>query len=205
MRTITEIKTVYKFDELSDRAKEKARDWMRESNYELGYPWADETRQSLEAFAKLFPITLKDWSYGGRGEGVYFSIDDENIEGLKGLRLHRWLMNNIHPRIFKGKYYSTVGKHVDGKYTYTNRHSNCQLESSCPLTGYCMDEVLLDPVHAFLKKPALDVTLKDLLEDCFHAWVKEASNDADYQNSDEAIDESIHANDYEFDENGKVA
>lgn len=46
MRTITETKTLYKFDELSDKAKEKARDWYREGA--LDYDWWDSTYEDAE-------------------------------------------------------------------------------------------------------------------------------------------------------------
>lgn len=39
MRTITTQKTLYQFDELSDAAKEKARDWYREGVFD--YDWWD--------------------------------------------------------------------------------------------------------------------------------------------------------------------
>lgn len=57
----TEEINIYKYEELSDSAKEKAREWFLSGSE---YPWVDETRESLEKFCKTFDITLKDWSYG---------------------------------------------------------------------------------------------------------------------------------------------
>lgn len=199
MKTIKTV--VYNFDELSDTAKEEARDWYRSIDTEIA--WSRENRESMEAFAGIFPIKVIDWSYGDRSSGVRFRIEDENVEGLKGLRLHRWLMNNVHHKIYQGKYYSTAGDYVDGKYTYKKRHSNVQLESSCPFTGYCMDDTLLDPIHAFLKAPSVAMTLKELLDDCFDAWVKACEAEIEYQNSDEAVDETIRVNEYTFTADGK--
>ena len=53
-------KTIYHFDELSDKAKETARDSFRD----LDYAWLDESRQSIEAFCSMFGASLLDYSVG---------------------------------------------------------------------------------------------------------------------------------------------
>ena len=50
--------TVYNFDELNDKAKERARDWYREINE---FPWFDEYRASLIAFCDKFNIRITDF------------------------------------------------------------------------------------------------------------------------------------------------
>lgn len=52
---------VFQFSELSDRAKEKARDWWREVS--VGdYAWSDESRDSIEKFCAEFGVKLLDYS-----------------------------------------------------------------------------------------------------------------------------------------------
>ena len=164
---------VYEFNELSDKAKEKARDWYRSIDTE--YAWAAETRESMEAFAQLFPIKVRDWSYGGRGAGVSFEFrDDGTLEEIEGVRLYKWLVNHDVTKLLGG---------------------------DCPLTGYCMDEDLLDPIRAFVKKPK--GTFRELLQDCFDAWIKAAESNVEYQGSDEYIDETIEGSGYTFTIDGK--
>lgn len=59
MRTIEQ--TIYTFDELSDAAKEKARDWYR---LNADIHWADESKESINAFCDHFGISLRNWSVG---------------------------------------------------------------------------------------------------------------------------------------------
>ena len=55
MRAIEQ--TIYQFDELSDKAKETARDYFRD----LEYDWLAEARQSIEAFCSAFNVSLLDF------------------------------------------------------------------------------------------------------------------------------------------------
>ena len=47
---------LFKFDELSDDAKEKARDWWRSTAFD--FAWNDESRESIEAFVSHFGARL---------------------------------------------------------------------------------------------------------------------------------------------------
>lgn len=76
---VIEIK-VYSFDELNDKAKEKAREWYRCSS---DYPWFDEARQSLTAFCDHFGVTVKDYSIGDSSGYVVTDATNENFRGVK--------------------------------------------------------------------------------------------------------------------------
>ncbi len=195
MRTIRT--KVYQFSELSEQAKQKAIENYRNSNTEIF--WADENRESLKEFAKLFPIIVTDWSYGGRGEGVSFRFTEcGEIENLTGQRLATYLWNNYNVDIYSKKYYSI---HENG--SYKSRYSKIQSEPfNCPLTGYCMDNELLSEIWDFINKPD-SRNFKDLLEDCFSEWIKACNADIEDQNSDENITSNIEANEYEFTIDGK--
>ena len=54
----TETIAILKFDELSDSAKEKARDWYRSNS---DFHWVDESKESITAFCDHFGISLKSW------------------------------------------------------------------------------------------------------------------------------------------------
>jgi len=201
MRTITT--TVYKFNELSDEAKDNAIENYRNSDKE--YFWLDENRETMEKFAKLFPIEVTNWSYGGRGEGVSFTSSmDGAIEELTGQRLATYLWNNYKRDLFKGKYYSKQrATSTPEKYQYVKRYSRIQLENSCVLTGYYMDNEILDPIYQFLDSPR-NINFLELLEECFDAWVMACNQEIESQDSDEYIADHLEANNYEFTEEGEI-
>lgn len=49
---------IFRFEELSEDAKEKARQWYRGI---AEYHWMDESRESIERFCEEFGIKLRDW------------------------------------------------------------------------------------------------------------------------------------------------
>jgi hypothetical protein len=201
MRTIKV--NLYKFSELSEQAKERAiQDWRSE---DTEYTWQEENKKSMQAFADLFPIKVKDWSYGGQGSffSFYFYADDA-IEELTGQRLATYIWNNYRSDIYSFKCYSICNGHknavgVNGKL----RHSKIQMiGDGCSLTDYCMDYALTKPLFEFMKKPD-SRNFKELLQDCFDEWIKACEEDIEVQNSDEYIKDTLEANDYEFTEDGE--
>lgn len=173
MRTVSQ--TVYKYHELSDSAKATARDWYRSTDC---YHWGSENMDSLEAFCTEFRLRLRDYSVGGpwcRGNHVRVEVIDSDVAELSGVRAWKWLTNNHDmPKLLAG---------------------------NCPWTGYCFDEVLCDELREFMAKPD-GRTLGELFQDCAERWLKEFVDDIDYAHSDEAVEESIVINEYEFTESG---
>lgn len=210
MRTI-EV-SVYTIDELSEKAKEKAHWNYIKDGY--AYTWHDENRESLEAFAKLFPISVTDWSYDENGGDVRYSFHDEwhhdvdDVAHLSGPRLAAWLWNNLRGDIYKGRWYSKVFNRKTNTLTpgitSKDRRSRITLETGGVLTGYCIDDSLLEPIYDYMKKPDPSVTLEDLLDTCFDAWATDCAKDLEYANSMEAFIETCHANDYEFEADGTM-
>ena len=169
-------------------------------------PWQNENEDTLKAFENIFPIKVGDWEYGYRNFiNFKMTVDYEEIENMTGIRLLKYLWNNYRRDIYNGKYYSTSGHYDEqGKYHYKKRYSKITLEHSCVLTGYCMDDEILQPIYDFMQKPD-NRTFYDLINDCLHNWIFACNQELEYQNSDEAIIETIQANEYDFLENGKLA
>lgn len=73
--------TLYEFDELDDKAKEKAREWYRDG---LEYPWFSESIDSIRAFCNHFNVGLLDWSLGSY-DNDYIKTDatNANFRGVK--------------------------------------------------------------------------------------------------------------------------
>jgi hypothetical protein len=199
---------LFEFSELSNSAKEKAlADYVSLG----GYFDISEAKDSLEAFAGIFPIKLHDWNYGWGGTYINFdfAIDDwcsygNEIAELSGWRLATYIWNNYKNDIYKGKYYSTKGYYDDkGKYHYKHRHSKIILETGqCPYTGVCYDEDLLDPLWKFMKNPD-DTTFEDLMIDCLYSWLHSVESEDEYQSSEEVFKEICNANEWLFTVDGK--
>ena len=57
----TETINIYKFDELTDDAKDKAWEWWRDG---IEYYWWNDAESSIKAFCDHFRVTIKDYSIG---------------------------------------------------------------------------------------------------------------------------------------------
>jgi hypothetical protein len=195
---------VYKLEELSEKARDRAHyDWLASGCSDGS---SSENAATLRAFESIFPVKVKDWQYGGCPGYIewHFTGEDDTAE-LTGWRLAAYLWNNYHGKLYKGKYYSTPGKYIDGKYTYKHRHSKIILEHCCVLTGYCVDDDMLDPVYKFMEHPTDGTTFYNLMQDCFDAWVKACTEQWDHENSMEYFKDACEANDYEFYADGRMA
>lgn len=66
---------LYKFDELSDDAKETAREQYRNAGIE--YSWWDESINSIKAFCDHFGVSIKDYEIGAY-QPSYLTTDATN-------------------------------------------------------------------------------------------------------------------------------
>lgn len=78
METIT--LQVFSFDELNEKAKEKAINLYRAKR---DYDWLDESRESIEAFCKRFRARLDNWNVDAFNYSFDVSVDNSNFRGLK--------------------------------------------------------------------------------------------------------------------------
>jgi len=88
MRTATV--ELYQFNELSDEAKERAREWWRDG---LDYPWWSDAEASIRAFCDHFGVRVKDYSIGAYSPS-YLDTDAENghFRGIKLKAINREAM-----------------------------------------------------------------------------------------------------------------
>jgi hypothetical protein len=187
---------VYDFNELSDKAKERAHsDWLNDfDDVDIG-----DNQATLDAFEKIFPIKIKNWEYGyNRFINWTFTGEDE-IADLCDIRLLAYLHNHYFDDLWKGQYY--FSKINPG---YDTRYSKIIKQNCCVLTGYYIDQDILDPIYKFMQKPYMDVTFKDVLDDCLHAWLKACETSYEYQQTEEYFKDICEANDYTFLDNGKM-
>lgn len=206
----TEQVAIYQFEELTDDAKEKARDWYR------GCIDADDYTHVIEdavRMAELLGITIaqRTWTnqhgYTGHTPEIYWSLaycqgDGASYEGHYQykpgavaaitaetggtdavlIRIARELQELQRPAFYQLAATITTS----GNYT----HSGCM-----GVSAYRQDDKETTDDQ--------DDTLKQLLRD-FADWIYDQLRKEDeYLNSDEAIDEAITANEYEFTADGE--
>lgn len=200
--------TVYKFGELSDRAKERARDWFRQGN--LDYDWWDFIYEDAATIAGLMGIDLRTRpvklmgggtryepciffrGFCSQGDGACWEGTYSYKEGsVRAVKDHAPQDNELH-RIVSGLY------DIQRRYFY-------KLSARCAHRGHyyhsgCMD-IDVD-FGDFNYNKGTDEELTQLLRD-FADWIySQLDSEYYYRMSDEAVDEDIEANEYEFNEDG---
>ncbi len=188
--------TAYTFDELSDDAKEKARDWYRERA--LDYEWYDHVFDMAKEVGAALGITIKNIYFSGfasQGDGACFvgeytyradwrgklreafgeAIPAELERIGEALQLHRVFEVEDHTPDGDADAYETVSITKSSHY-YSH-------ENTVTITSRS-DEVC-DALRIFMR------------------WIySQLQQEYDWLNSDEQVDESIRANEYLFTESG---
>lgn len=88
----------------------------------------------------------------------------------------------------------------DCDYTLSDVLQSLDLSGNCPFTGMCYDETILD---AFRDCNG-DESLGEVLRDVEYRVLKDLHSEGEYIYSDEGLRELCEANEYEFEENGKL-
>ena len=174
--------TVYKFDELSDDAKEKARGWFRDGA--LDYEWWDD-EYMLEGWKEKYGIAFDM-------KKMYFDLDGSHYLywGKGGIWIEN--QNKLAKAIYGKGYQLLANSGLISSYFDTHHYGG----------GSGRTELCVEDFRSSESKdlPAdCDEWFKDLVEEYWHFLYKEM----EYLLSDESIDETIRINEYEFTEEGK--
>lgn len=213
MRTIETRNTVYQYDELTDEAKERAREWYRRACDGDDY-WQESVIEDAETCAKILGIEIdqrqvkrmdgkynehpKIWfsGFSSQGDGACFEGRYQYRKGAaKAIRQHAgdpelWAIADALQDAQRGVLYSARARmQHSGHYV----HSGCMAVSvECERGG---DEA----------RGEAESVIEQCMRD-FADWIyKQLETEYDYQNSDEQVDEMIRANEYEFEEDGTRA
>lgn len=205
---------VYKFNELSAAAKQKAMD-----NYlaHEDFSWiTEDANESLEKFISFIGISRVEVDYHNYGNtSCSFRDIDDNVTELQGQRLATYIWNNYRSYIFKGKYYGKlvdtfpngekipVSKAHPAGTRHVKRYSNATIDNACVLTGVCYDMDLLQPIYDFLDKPD-SRDFRDLILDCLISLSKSVRDEIEGNSQEDAIAEHFDANGYEFTADGEI-
>ena len=167
MRTETRTYTLYRITELSEEAKEKAHsEWLCNRYF---YGWTHENRQTLDTFCERFGIVCRNWRYDACNYSYdYRSRQEDCIDGLNGWRLAAYLMNNHWNDLYTPKYFWKGTK---------GRKSRIFVDACCPLTGYYIDNRILDPIYQFLKSPTENITFDSLMNECLDSFFRACRDD----------------------------
>ena len=183
---------VYKFEELSDKAKEKARQWYREgTEFEPDF-------EDVKTIGKMLGINISRILYSGfcsQGDGACFEGSYSfTYDAIKNVREYA----PLDERLFSiACQLDAIQSRHDNKLTATVEQSG-RYYNPGNTTIYIENggEEFIDQNDV----SALEETLKDFMH-----WIyRQLESEYEYQMSDESIDESILANDYDFLESGKV-
>jgi len=218
-RTVTITKTLYKFDELpTERAKEKARDWYRQIqdvhlvlldlNIDdfrqiaaiFGIEFAQREVQSARTGKKWYEYQIYYTGFSCQGDGACFDGSyTYAADAPKKIREYA-------PQD------SELQRIADDLEALQSRNA-FQLIATCKQSGryyhaYSMGVDVSRADDDSENEPAPisaedEKELRELLRD-FANWIyRTLEKDYEYQTSNEAIDESLTANEYEFTEDGK--
>lgn len=190
MKTI-EI-NLYKFDELSDEAKQKA--YAKWLDSEREFNWGEDYLESLKHGLKHFGFELRKWDidyYNATHAYIDFVYTESNgycdeEDTLRGVRLWKFLNR----------------RHMGYWCKYQNMKRGL-LDGNCPFTGVCFDESFLDPVREFMEIPE-DISFKELMKECVYKLLKDLKLDYEYQQSYGFFCEEMAANDIDFTEDGNI-
>jgi hypothetical protein len=198
MKGTTMPKTIqvelFKFDELDDSAKEKARTWYREGG--LDYEWWDCVFDDAKECAKLIGISIDKIYFSGfssQGDGACFEGRYSYRKGAaKLIRDHAPQDTELHRiadelQTLQANHFYKLGAEVKQRGRYSHEMST---EIS---TWNGDDDCDSDTEEA----------LKELLRDYMRWIYRQLEKEYDYLNSDESVDESIRANEYSFDSDGR--
>lgn len=196
----TQTIEIYKFSELSNDAKERARDWYRQNG--LDYEWYDFTIEEWKELAGLLGIEIDNIYFSGfssQGDGACFTGSYSYRKGWKqaikketGGELYRKLENigdQLQEEQKKYFYGITASIHHTGRYCH-EQSVTVSVDPGEHISGYWSDTCDMEE--------NITDTLRELMQDIYYSLQSEY----EYLTSDEAIDEAITANEYEFTESG---
>lgn len=189
---------IYPFDELSEEAKEKAVENLY--NINVDYEWWDFVYEDTREVGKLMGIDIDNIYFSGfssQGDGACFEGDYEYKKGsVKAIMKYTPKDIELH-RI--AKEFQMLQK----KYFY-------QLSASVKQSGhyfhkYCtVIDVGHNDFYSYRLPDGCEDDLTELLRD-FMEWIYRKLEKAyEYLTSEEAIIETIKANEYEFTEDGII-
>lgn len=208
-----ECKMVYTYDELDDRAKEKAREWFAELVFSYSCDW-EFVYEDADRMATLLGIEIDRRSYNTVGGGVghkpsiWFSGFSSQGDGACFEGSYRYKKGAV--KAIKAECNDEELIRIATELQAVQRRNFYHLRATCTHNGRhshsgCMDVDVVDYENEYRDLNGDDEVVEQLLRD-FADWIYGQLERAyDYQTSDEVVEENILANEYEFYQSGERA
>ena len=201
MRTETKKFNVYSFDELSDEAKEAARDKWREFSTIEDFDYVIEDATTVGAIIGIDIDKIYFSGFCSQGDGACFegsyAYKKGSLKALEAYAPQDSELKNIALELYKlqRKYFYKITANVSHRGNYY--HERCTdinvYRGLNDNEGFYSDEYAPTELHD---------EIAELLRE-FMQWIySRLDKENDWINSDEYIDDNIKANDYEFNEDG---
>ena len=204
--------TVYRLDELSGEAKDKARAWYREGGFD--YDWYDAVYEDFQRIAEILGIRFKTRAvrlYGGGSRqeprifltGFWSQGDGACFEGYYSYRKNA----SVAIRAYAPQ--DTTLHGIADAIQAVQRRNFYQLRAEATHRGhyhheYCMAiSVTRDsPTWQDMTADAEEAVI-EALRDLARWLYRQLEREYDHLSSDAAVDETIAANEYTFTEAGR--
>lgn len=210
--TMTIEKTVFKFDELDDSAKEKALNYFRESACDDSY-WYESIYEDCATIFDILGITSQrpvklmngetrykpDISFSGfwsQGDGASFEGSYYFKAGCsKAIRAHAPQDSELHAiadglTAIARRYFYSLSASLDRRSSHYSHENTISIDVESERREVTPED---------------SDSVAELMRDLMRWIYKQLESEYEYQTSDEAITETIEANEYEFDESGRLA
>jgi hypothetical protein len=196
MRTIET--NIYKYNELSNKAKEKAREWYLSVDHNNGSECIIDDAKEIASIIGIEIDKIYYTGFSNQGDGACFTGYYKYSEGgLKALKEHAAIDKELY-RIgqalqdIQNKNFYGLSCKIEHKGNYYHENTMCieGTDSNIPLSDESYNEA----------EENISKALKD-----FARWVySNLEKQNDYNNLESTIEENIICNDYEFTSEGKI-
>jgi hypothetical protein len=216
------VTNVYKFDELDDRAKEKAREWFRSVGGNTDDDWYDHIYDDFMAICEAMGIELDTYPVKLMGGGVrmkpaiYFSGfssqgDGACFEGVyrsdvhtsEAIRKHAPQDAELHA--IADRLVELSSAYPEGVFVRVIHRGRYCHANTMWVDNSGANEVLNEETQEWCEP---ELTNEDDFLDCLRDlanWLYSTlEKEYEFRDSDEQIDESIRCNDYEFTVDGNI-
>lgn len=191
---------VFEFDELNDKAKEKARDWYRRGAFD--HEWWDFVYEDATTMGKLMGLDIKKIFFTGfssQGDGACFEGSWNPCE-VKAKELRAEAPNDkvLHKIASEFERLALHGVSFTVKQRGHYMHKYCtEFYFSAP------DDISDTPLSDVERIEKVEEALKETARE-FMEWIyRRLEREWDYMNEDAQVDDNILANGYTFTADGK--
>jgi hypothetical protein len=187
------------FPDVYEKVLEK---WQNTTNE---IPWVYEIVESLKKCFDAAGLALNDWSLGGQGSYVKFTMPtywseladcDMLVEEYEGRRALNWLKDAFGLKSVKRVNYVYEGR-KRFRYEVTKLDGK---DWSCEFTGYCADHDYLDSLLDDVSKGGCN--LEDAFRNLADVCTRLIEQEEEYQRSEEYFLEHAEINDFKYTEDG---